>query len=258
MRIGILISGSGTTAATIVDATRNSVLKEKITVAVVIASSSQAQGIIKMQQKGIPVEVVEKRDFPDSEAFGEKILFVLEKYGVELISQNGWIPYLPKNVIAAFQKKIINQHPGPLDPGHPDFGGKGMYGARVICARLLYCIFAEEKNPWTESDVHFVTEEIDKGDLVRIKKMDLPRITRRISVEDCKKSLPVQEFIKHETKQIQARLLPIEHENVIEALSIIAGGIYETPHRQSPLIPESNVELLHQAKSIAIHLFPNG
>ncbi len=34
--------------------------------------------------------------------------------------------------------RIINQHPEPLDPSRDDFGGKGMYGAWVSCARLIY------------------------------------------------------------------------------------------------------------------------
>lgn len=258
MNIGILISGGGTTAQAIIHATRNGELQQKITPAVVICSNKQATGIEKIRALEIPLEILEKKSFDIEKKYGEKILEILQQYQVDFVSQNGWLPFIPKNVIDAFPNRIINQHPGPLDPDRPDFGGKGMYGARVSCARLLYCIFIQDNDPWTESDIHYVTEAYDKGNLIRIVKMGLPKIERRISIADCENSIPVQEYIRHITKQIQEKLLPIEHENIIAVLKEFSEGKKPEVSRKIPLIPEKNIELLHQAKRLAIQLFPQG
>lgn len=258
MKLAILISGGGTTAQAIIHATKNGSLENLVTPAVVISSNPNATGLMKATQLGIPTEIVERKNYKKDEEFGKDLLQILQKYNVEFISQNGWLPLLPRNVIAEFPNHIINQHPGPLDPGYEDFGGKGMYGARVTCARLLYCLFIQNTDPWTESDIHYVTNEFDRGSLIRIVKMGLPKVERRITPEDCEYSIAVQEYVKHITEQIQAKLLPIEHENVIVSLKEFAKGRMPEKIRESRLVPEENLSVLHTAKKIAIHLFPNG
>ncbi len=258
MKLGILISGGGTTAQAIISAAQNGVLTNLVMPVVVIGSNPYVKGIEKAKAFGIPTEIINRKGFQTDEDFGNAILKTLQKYNAEFVSQNGWLPLLPKTVITAYPKKIINQHPGPLDPGYEDFGGKGMYGTRVSCARLLYCLFTKDQDPWTESDVHFVTEEFDRGNLIRTIKMGLPKIDRRITPEDCENSIPVQEFIKHTAEQIQAKLLPIEHENVILALKDFAEGKAPEKIREDRLVSQENIPLLHRAKKIAIALFPKG
>lgn len=258
MRLGILISGGGTTAQAIIQSAQNGLLQNLVTPVVVICSNSQALGIEKVKSLQVPVEIIERKLFQTDEEFGRAILQTLQKYNADFVSQNGWLPLLPQNVIDSYYKKIINQHPGPLDPGYEDFGGKGMYGARVTCARLLYCLFTQDPDPWTESDVHYVTEEFDRGSLIRTIKLGLPKIERRITPEDCEHSIPVQEFVKHEVIQIQEKLLPIEHENVILTLKEIVQRNSPEKKREIRLISQENLSLLHKAKKIAIKLFPKG
>lgn len=99
-------------------------------------------------------------------AYQEKRLLGIRP--VDLISQNGWMPLTPENVVKRYEGRAFNQHPGPLDPGRSkfDFGGKGMFGSRVTCARVAFEWVVGEKNPWTEATTHYVTEKYDEGDLL--------------------------------------------------------------------------------------------
>lgn len=57
---------------------------------------------------------------------------------------------------------MINQHGGPLDPGRPDFGGRGMYGRRIHCARL-YFVRATQRGFFTEATAQRVALQYDRG-----------------------------------------------------------------------------------------------
>jgi phosphoribosylglycinamide formyltransferase-1 len=256
LKVGILISGGGTTAEAIIKSTQAGILKDLVEPAIVISSSSKAEGITKAQAFGVPVEIIERKNFPTDEAFGEKIIEVISQHEVQLVSQNGWLPLTPKNVVEKFDSKIINQHPGPLDPGRPDFGGKGMFGARVVCARLLYCFFTNEPYPWTESTIHHVTEEFDKGEIIRVVELPFAAPDRKIAPENVEGSTPVQEYILHATKQLQEELLEIEHENVIQTLASFAHGEEPSFVREQPLVTDT--EALTKAKRLATTLFPEG
>lgn len=253
LRTAILISGSGSTAEAIIRACQDGWL-EDVCPAVVIASKNEAGGIVKAQALGIKVEVVERKLFTTIESFGKKLLKLFKKYGVDLISQNGWLPLTPSEVVCEYKGRIINQHPGPLDPGRLDFGGKGMYGARVVGARLIYSQMAGS-DFWTESTVHHVTNEYDKGEIIRTSRINIPAVPRAISLSKLESNL---ELLTKTIEEIQARLLPIEHENMIKTLSLFASRKTPIFIRRKPLIPIKNKELLIEAKKLAIKLFPKG
>lgn len=255
MRIALLISGGGSTAQAVINATKNGKLQNLITPAVVVSSRSDALGIQKAKELGVPVEIVRQKDYSSPEGFGQALCKVFETYNIEFISQNGWMAMTPINILEKFVNNIINQHPGPLDPGFADFGGKGMYGERVTCARLVYCILTQDENPWTEATVQFVTEEYDKGALISVRELPFEKVDRRISQKDIVENISVQEFIKNKTKQIQQELLPLEHENVIETLYLLAQGKRPSFVRQERLVPEENLTILAFAKKMAIELF---
>jgi phosphoribosylglycinamide formyltransferase-1 len=254
LRIGLLISGSGTTAEAVIKACQQGKI-EKLKPAVAISSCREAPGIQKTKALGIPTFIVERKNFPTVNAFGEELLTVFKDFKVDLISQNGWLPLTPPQVVEEYFGKIINQHPGPLDPGRVDFGGQGMYGARVTCARLAY-IWMTGKDFWTESTIHHVTTEYDKGDLVSIMVMEIPPIDYPKTTEQLQYS--PQQLIET-TKEVQTKLLPLEHHNVITTLKRFSNE-RELPgfKRPQPLIPPENKHLVDQAKNLAIKLFPGG
>jgi folate-dependent phosphoribosylglycinamide formyltransferase PurN len=254
MRTALLISGSGTTATAIVQAVQNGKLSH-IKIVGVISSRAVAKGVGKMQTLGVRVKVIDPKKHSSQEKFGEKLLDVFHKWRVELISQNGWIPLTPQNVIHSYKNKIINQHPGPLDPGHPDFGGKSMYGSRVTCARIAYCWLTHKKNPWTEATSHWVSEGYDKGDLIKIKRLQLPATGSNVSLQELTKN---PKNLIDATHNTQKKLLPLEHTNVIETLRLISLGKTKNFTRKKRLISPHHLEILRESKQLAKQLFPAG
>lgn len=254
-RIALLISGGGTTAEAVIRACQSGELK-RVKPVLVISSKPDAPGIQKAEALGVETYTVQRKDFPSSEAFGEQLLRTLKSYGVELVSQNGWLPLTPASITEEYKEKIINQHPGPLDPGRGiDFGGKGMYGSRVTAARLGYSWVAGE-DFWTEATTHHVTEKYDDGDLIRVVRMDIPSFDRSVTIAELQNS---PQPLIDKTKEAQVKLLPLEHQNVIATLQTFAeqGSL---PHfrRPQPLIPRGREQILYEAKRIAQLLYPQG
>lgn len=241
-RLGILISGGGTTMAEIIKASKSKRLRMDI--GCVIASHDNTVGIYKAQDLGIreqDIEVVDPKDFRgpdgfiDPNKFGEKLLSVLQSHGVTVVTQNGWLPKTPAMVINAFPNKIFNQHPGPV----PEFGGKGMYGRRVHTAVLLFRRLTGSDNMWTEAVAQRASHEFDLGAVIKSKKVGI---------------LPTDT-----PDDLQKRVLPIEHELQIQLLSdFINGNIKEKPIPSVPLVWQHQKDTLHLAKKMACLLYPKG
>lgn len=239
MRIALLISGNGTTAEQIILAVRSGALKG-IEPALVVASRAGIPGIERAVKAGIlkdDVIVLQRSDFENEEAFGEAIIKACETRGVELVGQYGWMQKTPQNVIERFQRMMVNQHPGPLDPGRPDFGGTGMYGRRVHAARL-YFVRRTSRDFWTEATAQRVAIGYDEGAVLKRKQVLI---------------LP-----NDDVAALQERVLPAEHEIQIETLRDFATGKVQELKRETPLILPGEEKILEEAKRAAIMLFPRG
>jgi len=163
------------------------------------------------------------------------------------------MPLTPDPIVEEYAGRIINQHPGPLDPGRGmDFGGKGMYGARVLAARLAYVWATGTDESWTEATTHFVTPRYDEGDLIRVARLDIPQLDRPMAMASIGVGL-----WGHYTS-LQPQLLPLEHENVIATLNMFGSGDVEGYRRETPLVPAEHEMTLNDAKALAIQIFPNG
>jgi phosphoribosylglycinamide formyltransferase 1 len=239
MRIALLISGGGTTMEAIIKATKNGTLK-KIVPALIISSKENAGGIIKAQALGIKKEdilVINPRNFLNREEFGKKIIEESKKRGVNFIGQYGWMVMTPENVINEFEGRIVNQHPGPLDTGKPDFGGVGMYGMRVHQARLSF-VHKTNRDFWTEATAHRVTAKFDEGVVLK------------------RRQVPILENDTAET--LRERVLPIEHEVQIELLKDFNEGKIKEFKREKPLVLPGEEKILEECKKEAIERYPKG
>ena len=223
----------------IIKATQEGTLPSVIPV-LVIASKLDAGGIQKAKALGIADEnivVIEPKSFATPELFGEAILFECKKRNVDFVGQYGWLAKTPDNVCDAYNGMIVNQHPGPLDNGRPDFGGSGMYGMRVHQARLE---FVQKTNHdfWTEATAHRVTPVFDEGKIVK------------------RKQIPI--FQNDTAEILQARVLPVEHEVQIETLRDFSNTIVAEFVRENPLVLSSEQAILKEAKENAKKLYPHG
>jgi phosphoribosylglycinamide formyltransferase-1 len=236
LRLGLFISGGGTTMQRIIQACQSGELKS-VCPAVVIASKEKIGGIAKAQALDVPIEVIQRGFFGCEASYADVLLRECKKYAVDLIGQYGWLPKTPQNLIEAYSGRMINQHPGPLDPGRPDFGGKGMYGRRVHAARLFF-VRSVNRDFWTEATAQRVAVEFDKGAVLR----------RRV--------VPI--FPDDDPITLQERVLPEEHAVQIETLRDFADNRVRETVRSEPLVDDLDVLVLDEAKRVAGLLFPHG
>lgn len=251
MRLALLISGGGTTMQEILRAVRDGTLS-RVHPALIIASKDDAGGIKKAIDHGIDphnIVVIKPKSFAHPEEFGEAIIAECRSRGVNFIGQFGWLPLTPVNVINVYKRRIMNQHPGPLDPGREDFGGVGMYGRRVHFARLVFVRLTAplglkpgmpgySQHFYTEVTAHHVTKELDRGAV-----MDSIRV--QIEPDD-------------DVDTLQKRALVQEHALQIRALNTVLDGHNYTIRRLDPLVLDEHIGYLNQAKFFAGLAFPKG
>ncbi len=257
LKTAILISGSGSTMESILKASFYGELKNMIDPVLIISSRPNAGGIEKAQKIGVNAKNIVTLQFSKSErkSSTDKLLQLLKKFNIDVISQNGWLPLTPELIIKKYNGRIINQHPGPLDPGRGhDFGGKYMYGARVTCARIAYS-WLTGRDFWTEATTHLVTPNFDEGDLLSTIHLEFDPIPHTINISQVTAR---KKGLIEITQLVQKKLLPFEHKNVIITLKKFYKGNMKGWRRKIPLVQKQNYELLNQAKQLAIKLFPDG
>jgi formyltetrahydrofolate-dependent phosphoribosylglycinamide formyltransferase len=152
IRLGILLSGNGTTLQRFIDEITARNLDAKI--AVVVSSRPNVLGIERARRARIPTEVVNWRTYGNNEAFSAAVTDILERAQVDLVIQAGLLrKYLfPEK----YKGRVLNVHPALL----PKYGGQGMYGHHVHEAVLAA---GETESGCT---VHITDEEYDHGPII--------------------------------------------------------------------------------------------
>ena len=117
LRIGVLVSGSGSNLQSIMDACERGEIDGQV--AVVISNTADAYALKRAEVKSIPTVVVPHDAYPDRESFDRELVRVLKEYRVELVALAGFMRVLTPEFLAQFQSKVINIHPALL----PSFPG---------------------------------------------------------------------------------------------------------------------------------------
>lgn len=247
IKLALLISGGGTTMEQILVACYSGILKGLIEPTLVIASKDKIGGIQRAIDVGFPrdrILLCGRRRYESDHDFGLSLLSLLVTHHIDLVGQFGWLCKTPENVIERYENRIINQHPGPLDHGYLGFGGEGMYGRRVHCARLFFArTTGNPRDQYSEATTHIVTARYDDG----------PAIGRTV--------VPI--LLGDDVTSLQERILPEEHKLQIAVLKMIAEsggadklrGLYERDER---LVLPGQESLLSMSKLVAGMLFPKG
>lgn len=163
-RIAIFASGSGSNARVMIDRLRAH--PELGAEVVLVVSNRATAGVLQgAAERGVPSWVVNKQDWRE----GTELLAALRGYRVDWIVLAGFLKLIPKYLIEAFPRRIVNIHPALL----PKFGGKGMYGHHVHEAVKAA---GEVESGIT---IHYVDENYDEGDVifqaaVRLEEGDTP------------------------------------------------------------------------------------
>lgn len=100
---------------------------------------------------GVPAVVFTREQMKNGE-----VLRILKQFDIDFIVLAGFLWLIPRNILEAYDKKIINIHPALL----PKYGGKGMYGDNVH--RAVHEA-GEKKSGIT---IHLVDENFDEGDIL--------------------------------------------------------------------------------------------
>jgi phosphoribosylglycinamide formyltransferase-1 len=149
LKLGVLISGSGTNLQAIIDAIARGELRAEI--ALVISNRADAAGLERARRAGIETATIDHRKFPSREDFDRALATELNKRGVELVVCAGFMRLLSAVMLAAFPNRIINTH-NALLPSFP--GIHGPRDALEYGVKIAGCT------------VFFVTEGVDVGPVI--------------------------------------------------------------------------------------------
>lgn len=187
LKIGVLLSGSGTNLQAIIDAIAHEGLPVEIVH--VVSSRPDAYGIERAVGAGIPTTVLNREVYADPEAADERIVRVLRDAGAEYVVMAGYMRKLTPVVLDAFPDHVLNLHPALL----PSFKG----------AHAIQDAF-EAGVKVTGVTVHLANEEYDKGPIVA---------QRAVVVRD-----------DDTVEDLEARIHAVEHILYPEVLRAIAEG----------------------------------
>ena len=151
LKIGVLISGSGTNLQAIIDAADEGL---PIEVAHVVSSRPDAYGIERAKAAGIPVLVLNQEIYADARAADTMIVDTLRASGVEYVVMAGYMRLVTGVLLDAFPNRVVNLHPALL----PSFKG-----AHAIQDAYDYGVKV------TGVTVHFANEEYDQGPIIAQK-----------------------------------------------------------------------------------------
>ncbi|MFQ5788496.1 MAG: phosphoribosylglycinamide formyltransferase [Thermodesulfobacteriota bacterium] len=177
LNLAILISGSGTTLQNLIDKINDKTLNANIQI--VISSAPNAYGIKRAEQNNIPIAIVQRKGYNNSEIFSNTIVNEIGKYSVDLIILAGFLHLI--KIPDKYTGKVMNIHPGLI----PSFCGKGYYGHHVHEAVI------ESGVKVSGCTVHFVDNEYDCGPIiiqrvVQVHEDDSPEtLAQRVFKEEC-------------------------------------------------------------------------
>lgn len=154
MRVGVLLSGSGSNLQAILDAAPGG----GYSVAVVASDKADAFGLERARRAGVPAVHVDPAAHEGREHFNESLIETLRKHDVALVCLAGFMRILAPNFVKAFSNRILNVHPALL-PAFP--------GAHAVRDAITWGVKV------TGTTVHFVDEEVDHGPIVLQEAVDV-------------------------------------------------------------------------------------
>jgi formyltetrahydrofolate-dependent phosphoribosylglycinamide formyltransferase len=204
LRLGVLLSGSGTSLENLCERIDAGELPARVVV--VVSSKEQALGLERARRRGIPARAVPRRAHPEVKEFNDALHAALEPFDLDLVLLLGFLS--PFELRGRFEGRALNVHPALV----PAFSGTGYYGARVHEAVL------EAGVKLTGATVHFVDEQYDHGPIV---------LQEAVAVLD-----------DDTPETLAARVQAVERRLVPEAVRLFAAGRLRIEGRRVRILPE--------------------
>jgi phosphoribosylglycinamide formyltransferase 1 len=195
VKLGVLISGTGSNLQAIIDAILRGELKAEIRL--VISNRADAQGLERARRHGIETMVIDHRKFPTREDFDRAVLVALRDRSVELVALAGFMRLLSNVMLDAFPGRIMNIH-NSLLPSFP--GIHGPKDAIEYGVKIAGCT------------VFFVTPGVDVGPVI------------------VQAAVPV--LVGDDEQRLAARILEQEHRIFPHAIALFQQGRLEIEGRR--------------------------
>ena len=202
MRLGVLVSGRGSNLEAVLRAVEAGQLPE-IDPVLVISNRPEARALEVAAANGVATQVLEAAGYADLAARDRAIGLSLSRAAIDLALLAGYDQWLRPEFFAAFGGRTVNIHPSLL----PRHGGRGMVGDAVHAAVLA------AGDPETGVTIHEVIPELDAGAIL---------LQRRMAV------LPGEN-----APQLAARVLQLEHQALVEALSHLSVSMTGAPRART-------------------------
>jgi phosphoribosylglycinamide formyltransferase 1 len=206
VRLGVLISGGGTTLVNFVRAIESGELDAEIPL--VIASRPDCAGIDKASAAGLRCDVIVRAACAGMDEFSERIFARLREAAIDLVTFAGFLSLV--RIPEDFRHRVLNIHPALI----PAFCGQGYHGLKVHEAVLA------RGAKVSGCTVHFADNEYDHGPII---------LQRCVPVldEDTPESLAARIF------EEECRAYP-------DAIRLFAAGRLEVTGRRVRVLPPSH------------------
>jgi phosphoribosylglycinamide formyltransferase-1 len=187
LRLGVLVSGSGTNLQSILDAVREGRLDAEVRLVV-----SNRPGVFALERAAraeVPTLTLDHKSYPSREAFDQALVLALREAGVEWVALAGFMRVLTPVFLQAFESRIVNIHPSLL-PAFPGVNSQRQafdYGVKIAGCT-----------------VHFVDGGVDTGAII------------------AQRAVPVLDG--DDAESLRLRILEQEHSVYVEALQAISEG----------------------------------
>ena len=185
MKIGVLVSGTGTNLQALLDAQARGELAPA-EIAVVVSNKRDAPALARAAAARVPAEIVEHAGF-DRTVFETRLLDALAHHGVEAIVLAGFMRVLTAHFVDRFALRIINTHPSllPAFPGVDAPAQAIAYGVKLAGVSVHFVDASVDGGPIIAQVAVPVADDDDAGTLhARIQREEhrlLPSVVQRLA-----------------------------------------------------------------------------
>ena len=200
LRLGVLISGSGTNLQAIIDACLDGSLNAEVRV--VVSNHAHAYGLERARRARIDAAYIDRSAFDSPKAYNREILRIFREHEVDTVVMAGYMRLLGSEILRNFPNRVLNIHPALL----PSFAGaNGIHDAFDYGVKL------------TGVTVHLADEEFDRGPIIA---QEAVRIEEGDSVDD-----------------VEAKIHAVEHVLYPQVLQWLAEGRVQVEGRKVRILP---------------------
>ena len=202
MRIGVLISGSGTNLQAIIDASESGALEGDVVI--VISNHDAARGLVRAKEHGIDGVWVDRGAYLSTREYNIALRNLLRDHLCDYVVMAGYMRLLGKEVLDFFPNRVVNLHPAllPSFPGANGIKDAFNYGVKV-----------------TGITVHFANENFDEGPILMQEPIAIAEDDTVVTLE--------------------AKIHEVEHRILPQALGLIADGRVEIVGRKVKISPQA-------------------